>query len=47
MGRVVNFYPQPMATKKGVAAKGYVKVLVKDDSGAVAVSLLYSSCLRD
>ena len=47
MGRVVNFYPQPMASKKEVAAKGYIKALVKDDSGAVAVSSLCSPHLKD
>lgn len=38
MGRVVNFYDQVMTSKMPRAAKGCLKVIVKDDSGAFAVS---------
>ena len=38
MGRVVNFYDQVMLSKMPQAAKGCLKVLVKDDTGVLAVS---------
>lgn len=37
MGRVVNFYDQVMTSKMPQAAKGCLKVVVKDDTGAFAV----------
>ncbi|KAE9988033.1 hypothetical protein EG327_003557 [Venturia inaequalis] len=38
-GRVANFYDQNMPSKKPRAAKGCVKIIVKDDSGALTVSV--------
>ena len=46
MGRVVNFYDQTMNSKSPHAAKGCLKVIVKDDSGAFVVDTLSSFCLR-
>ena len=40
MGRVVNFYDQATPSKAPQAAKGCLKVIVKDDSGAIMVSHL-------
>ena len=40
MGRIVNFYDQATPSKMPQAAKGCIKVIVKDDSGALAVSAL-------
>lgn len=37
MGRVANFYDQVMNSKSPQAAKGCLKVIVKDDSGAFVV----------
>lgn len=37
MGRVVNFYDQQTPSKKPQAAKGCLKTIVKDDSGALMV----------
>jgi len=39
MGRVVNFYDQVMTSKMPQAAKGCLKVLVKDDTGTFAVGV--------
>ena len=39
-GRVANFYDQTMNSKMPQAAKGCLKVIVKDDTGAFAVSKL-------
>lgn len=36
-GRVVNFYDQQTPSKMPQAAKGCLKVIVKDDSGALTV----------
>lgn len=38
MGRIVNFYDQPTPSKMPQAAKGCLKVVIKDDTGAFAVS---------
>ena len=46
MGRVANFYDQMMNSKSPHAAKGCLKVIVKDDTGAFAVSVLCSFCVR-
>lgn len=46
MGRVVNFYDQTMNSKSPHAAKGCLKVVVKDDTGAFAVIMPSSFCLR-
>jgi hypothetical protein len=37
-GRVTNFYDQNTLSKRPRAAKGCIKVIVKDDSGALTVS---------
>ncbi|KAK4695537.1 hypothetical protein P7C71_g2230, partial [Lecanoromycetidae sp. Uapishka_2] len=42
MGRVANFYDQIMASKMPHAAKGCLKVVVKDDTGAFTVKLWYA-----
>ncbi len=42
MGRVVNFYDQATPSKAPQAAKGYLKVIVKDDTGALMVPFTYS-----
>lgn len=42
-GRVANFYDQNTPSKRPKAAKGYVKIVVKDDSGALTVSSSPSS----
>lgn len=42
-GRVANFYDQNTPSKKPRAAKGCVKIIVKDDSGALTVSLYFLS----
>jgi len=39
MGRVVNFYDQQTPSKMPQAAKGCLKVIVKDDSGALTVGV--------
>lgn len=38
MGRVVNFYNQPTPSKTPMSAKGCLKMIVKDDTGAFTVS---------
>lgn len=38
-GRVANFYDQNTPSKMPRAAKGCVKIIVKDDSGALTVSI--------
>jgi hypothetical protein len=44
-GRVVNFYDQlSSATKKPNAANGCLKMIVKDDTGAISVSSFSSPC---
>ncbi|TID19035.1 hypothetical protein E6O75_ATG06156 [Venturia nashicola] len=43
-GRVANFYDQNTPSKKPRAAKGCVKIIVKDDSGALTVRLWYANC---
>ena len=45
MGRVANVYDQVLSSKMPQAAKGCAKVLVKDDSGALAVSIFDSKSL--
>jgi hypothetical protein len=40
-GRVVNFYDQPTPSKRPRAAKGCVKIVVKDDTGAITVSVAF------
>ena len=39
MGRVVNYFDQPNASKSPRAAKGSLKVMVKDDTGAITVNI--------
>lgn len=39
-GRVVNFYDQPTPSKMPQAAKGCIKVIVRDNTGAFGVSIL-------
>ena len=38
MGRVVNYFDQPNASRSPRAAKGCLKVMVKDDTGAITVT---------
>ena len=38
MGRIVNFYDQAIPSKMPQAARGCIKIIVKDDTGALAVS---------
>ena len=40
MGRIVNFYDQATPSKAPQAAKGCLKVIVKDDTGALMVPLI-------
>lgn len=42
MGRVVNFYDQATLSKAPQAAKGCLKVVVKDDTGALMVPFNHS-----
>ena len=42
-GRVANFYDQATPSKMPQAAKGCLKVIVKDNTGAIAVRLWYSN----
>ncbi|KAF2432419.1 hypothetical protein EJ08DRAFT_131912 [Tothia fuscella] len=42
-GRIANFYDQATPSKKPRAAKGCVKVIIKDESGAVTVRLWYAN----
>lgn len=37
VGRIANFYDQPTPSKMPQAAKGCIKVIVKDDTGALTV----------
>ena len=37
VARIVNFYNQPIASKKPQAAKGCLNLLVKDDTAAITV----------
>lgn len=46
-GRVGNVYDQVVLSKKPRAAKGCLKVVIKDVTGAIAVSLLTSIVLRN
>ena len=46
MGRVANYYDQVLNSKSPQAAKGCLKIIVKDDTGAFAVITPPSSCLR-
>ena len=50
MGRVVNFYDQTMNSKSPYAAKGCLKVIVRDDSWGFCsdytIFLLFSTILR-
>ena len=46
MGRVVNFYDQTMNSKSPHAAKGCLKVIVKDDTGAFVVIIPSSFYLQ-
>ncbi|KAJ9665735.1 hypothetical protein H2201_004220 [Coniosporium apollinis] len=43
VGRVANFYDQSTPSKKPRAAKGCVKIIVKDDTGALTVRLWYAN----
>lgn len=43
-GRIANFYDQAMQSKKPRAAKGCVKLMVKDGGGCITVSTV-SHCL--
>ena len=43
MGRIVNFYDQATPSKMPHAAKGCIKIIVKDDSGALTVSAAFQS----
>ncbi|EON69735.1 hypothetical protein W97_08997 [Coniosporium apollinis CBS 100218] len=43
VGRVANFYDQGTPSKKPRAAKGCVKIIVKDDTGALTVRLWYAN----
>ena len=45
VGRIVNFYDQTMNSKSPQAAKGCLKVIVKDDTGAFTV-YIYPICRR-
>lgn len=45
MGRVVNFFDQATPSKMPQAAKGCLKVVVKDDTGAIDVSSVWLCCL--
>lgn len=45
-GRIVNLYDQQCLSKKPRAAKGCVKCIVKDDSGAVTVRMSFSDVGR-
>ena len=45
MGRVTNCYDQIMNSKSPQAAKGCLKVIVKDDTGAFVVNTPYYFCL--
>jgi hypothetical protein len=45
-GRIANLYDHPTTSKKPKAAKGCVKLIVKDDSGAVTVSTERSTFFR-
>ena len=40
MGRVVNFYDRQFPNKKPGAAKGFLKLTVKDDTGVIEVSTI-------
>ncbi|KAK4993460.1 hypothetical protein LTR50_000390 [Elasticomyces elasticus] len=42
MGRIANFFDMAMPSKKPHAASGCVKVIVKDDTGAVTVRIWYA-----
>lgn len=42
MGRIVNFFDQPNSSKMPRAAKGCVKMVVKDDTGVISV--LHDRC---
>ena len=44
VGRLVNFYDQPTPSKMPQAAKGCVKIIMKDDTGAITVSLSLHAC---
>ena len=43
MGRIVSFYDLQTPSKKPQAAKGCLKLAVKDDTGVINVSTIYSS----
>lgn len=43
MGRIVNFFDQTTTSKMPKAAKGCLKMIVKDDTGALTVSLIFLS----
>lgn len=40
VGRIVNFYDQSTPSKRPQAAKGCLKVIVKDDTGAMTVMFI-------
>jgi hypothetical protein len=40
MGRIVNFYDQATPSKKPRAARGCIKLILADDTGALTVSLI-------
>ena len=43
IGRIVNFWEIPNASKSDIAAKGCFKLIVKDDTGAITVSTFLKS----
>lgn len=43
MGRVVNLFDQSTPSKTPRAAKGCIKIIVKDDAGKLMVRLLWSA----
>ncbi|KAF2104784.1 hypothetical protein NA57DRAFT_29494 [Rhizodiscina lignyota] len=45
MGRIVNFFDQQTPSKRPRAAKGCVKMIIKDDTGALTIRLWYANPL--
>jgi len=45
-GRIANFYDQATQSKKPRAAKGCVKIVIKDDTGAITVHIACMFVLR-
>lgn len=42
-GRIVNIYEQPQTSKSPKAAKGLHRLIIKDGTGAIVVSILQES----